>query len=143
MSVDVITNGDIGTPVATITADVVFVPPTKTISVTSGTELGIDGNAVALESDIDGSLSGYVSMAGLGTDASVGTSTFHSITGITTSTVLEKGGTVVVLKATVSFQMNVAVTWIIPPSTPSVIYVVNYKIPCTMSWITVQNKLRA
>ncbi len=111
---------------------------------TSGSELGVDGNAVALKTDIDGSLAGYTAQAGSGNDGSSGTCSYDTTSlSVTESTVLKKGGTFVVLKATITFDMLVDATWIIPPSTPSTIYVTGYAINCNMPWTTVQSKLRA
>lgn len=149
MSLAVITDGDIGLPAAVLPADVVFTPVLPfSITVSSSTVLGVDGNPAALESDIDASMAAaFVGLAGVGSDLSIGTSSYGAITSITLSSVLKKSGTFVVVKVTVGFTMVPDTQWIIPPpppgGTPSEIYKTTYDIPCTLSWTTVQTKLTA
>jgi len=142
---NVVCNGSIGTPLAATPTEAVFVPPTMPVIVTSGTQLAVDLQAVALESDISASLGIYVAVAGVGSDASVGTSAFNSITSITTSPVLTKAGTEVVLKQTVDFDTIIGSVWMIPGTPPvaSTIYIVGYTISCSLTWTTVQTKLKA
>ncbi len=149
MSLAVITNLDTGTPV---TADVldyttVFAPLIAPMTVTTD-KLGVDGNEVALEADIDSTLATLyttpMATAGL-QDTSTGTVAYNSITGITVSSKLTKGGTGVVLKVAVDFDMLVVAPGFIVTAggAPSSIYITGLALDYILNWTVVQSKLVA
>lgn len=142
----VVTHGDSGNGSHDGPFTIVFPPVDPTILVTSGANLGVDGDSTALESDIDATFSSaFVLLSTTDTSSGTGTSSYQSglsDLSVVLSTVLQKAGNFVVVEGDISFDLVVDPPGLVT-SAPATTTPKGDLIPCTFSFSSVQAKLTA